>query len=170
MRQICGMGLQSLSARLDYGLPPYFTWALKMIDWTLDQTAQIAYSYERFAQAKVFIFRKWCELAVERHVSTPSDLSGSCQYGSLFMSRVFGGSICGHYQHQYNIIGGRIVDLSHDAMDVGGIRNPYLHEPDFFAIPEKQAALNECLPRVDRWVAQFLVEIEDAKIPLARIK
>jgi len=35
-----------------------------------------------------------------------------------------------------------------------------LHEPDFFAIPEKQAALANCLPRVERWVAQFLDELE----------
>jgi hypothetical protein len=37
------------------------------------------------------------------------------------MNQVFGGSICGHYEHQYNVIGGRIVDLSHDAIDVGRI-------------------------------------------------
>ena len=76
----------------------------------------------------------------------------------------FGGTICGHYEHQYNVIGGRIVDLSHDAIDVGRITNPYLHEPGFFAIPEKQASLNGCLPRVGRWVAQFMAEIADAKI------
>jgi hypothetical protein len=133
-----------------------------MIDWTIDQKAQLAYSYERFAQAKVFVFRKWCELAAERGALPPIDLSGSCQYGSLFMNRVFGGSICGHYEHQYNIIGGRIVDLSHDALDVGSITNPYLHEPDFFAIPEKQASLNDCLPRVEHWVIQFLTEIKDS--------
>ena len=133
---------------------------LKMIDWTVDRDAQLAYSYERFAQAKDFVFRKWCEQAAERHALPPADLSGSCKYGSLFMNQVFGGSICGHYEHQYNIIGGRIVDLSHDAADVGRISNPYLHEPDFFAIPEKQAALANCLPRVERWVAQFLDELD----------
>jgi len=134
-----------------------------MIDWTANQEAQLAYSYERFAQAKVFVFRKWCEWAAERHAVPPTDLSGSCKYGSLFMNRVFGGSICGHYEHQYNIIGGRIVDLSHDAIDVGRIKNPYLHEPDFFAIPEKQASLNGCLPRAECWAAQFIKEIKDSE-------
>ncbi len=131
-----------------------------MIDLTANRQAQLAYSYERFAQAKVFVFRKWCEQAAERGALAPADLSGSCKYGSLFMSQIFGGIICGHYQHQYNIIGGRIVDLSHDALDVGGLRNPYLHEPEFFAIPEKQLSLNTCLPRVELWVIQFLEEIK----------
>lgn len=134
-----------------------------MTDWTTEQEAKLAYSYERFGQSKVFVFRKWCELAVERCILEPTDLSGSCKYGSLFMNRVFGGVIHGHYEHQYNIIGGRIVDLSHDAIDVGRIINPYLHEPDFFAIPERQAVLDDCLPRVERWVIQFLVEIAEAQ-------
>jgi hypothetical protein len=131
-----------------------------MTDWSVNQEAQLAYSYEYFAQAKVFVFRKWCERAVERSMIEPSDLSGACKYGSLFINRVFGGVICGHYQHQYNIVGGRIVDLSHDAMDVGRMTNPYLHEPEFFAIPQKKLALNQCLPRVETWVIQFLAENE----------
>lgn len=140
-----------------------------MTDWTIDREAQLAYSYERFAQAKVFVFRKWCERAVERRALTPIDLSGSCKYGSLFMNQVFGGSICGHYEHQYNMIGGRIVDLSHDAIDVGRITNPYLHEPDFFSIPEKQASLDSCLPRVTRWAIQFMEEIEYCEAPSSSV-
>jgi hypothetical protein len=31
-----------------------------------------------------------------------------------------------------------------------------------FAIPEKQASLKSCLPRVERWVTQFLEEIESS--------
>jgi hypothetical protein len=139
-----------------------------MTDWTIERQAQLTYSYERFAQAKVFVFRKWCERAAERGALPPADLSGSCKYGSLFMNQVFGGVIFGHYQHQYNIIGGRIVDLSHDAIDVGSIKNPYLHEPDFFAIPKKQASLNACLPRVEIWVVQFLAEIKDSEDLLHR--
>ncbi len=135
----------------------------KMIDWTVERKAQLAYSYKHFAKAKVFVFRKWCEKAAERRAPPPTDLSGSCKFGSLFMNQVFGGSICGHYEHQYNIIGGRIVDLSHDAIDVGRITNPYLHEPGFFAIPEKQASLNGCLPRVELWVTQFLEEIKGSE-------
>ncbi len=129
-----------------------------MTDWTAQQQAQRDYSYSEFAHAKIFVFARWCELSVERHKALPTDLSGSCKYGSLFMNQVFGGAIHGHYEHQYNMIGGRIVDLSHDAMDVGKMHNPYRHEPDFFAIPQKKAALNHCLPRVDAWVLRFLAE------------
>jgi hypothetical protein len=135
-----------------------------MTDWTLDRKARIAYSYERFAQAKSFVFRKWCDQAKERGLISPVDLSGSCKYGSLFMNQIFGGKICGHYEHQYNVIDGRIVDLSHDAVDVGRITNPYLHEPDFFVIPEKKASLNKCLPRVKVWVIEFLAEIGVSEI------
>jgi hypothetical protein len=130
-----------------------------MNDWTVNRKARISYSYEHFAQAKAFVFRKWCEQAIERRLLPPTDLSGACKYGSLFINQVFGGSICGHYEHQYNVIDGRIVDLSHDSRDVGRITNPYLHEPEFFNIPEKQASLNSCLPRVERWVNEFLKEI-----------
>lgn len=137
-----------------------------MIDWTIEQEAQLAYTYQRFAQAKVFVFKKWCEQAAERGILPPSDLSGACKFGSLFMQQVFGGRICGHYEHQYNVIGGRIVDLSHDAIDVGRIRHPYLHEPDYFGIPEKQASLNRCAPRVNAWVIQFLQEIDVASASL----
>jgi hypothetical protein len=129
-----------------------------MTDWTSERKAQLAYSYALFAESKVFVFDKWCEQAAERGIAKPADLSGACKYGSLFMNQVFGGSIRGHYEHQYNHIGGRIVDLSHDAADVGRMGNPYLHEPDFFAIPEKRAALLLCVPRVDGWVSEFLKE------------
>lgn len=133
-----------------------------MTDLMKERQAQLIYSDELFAHAKIFMFRKWCEQAADRGAIAPTDLSGSCKYGSLFMNQVFGGLIHGHYEHQYNLIGGRIVDLSHDAKDVGRISNPYLHEPDYFAIPEKQASLNACLPRVELWVSQFLAEIDDA--------
>lgn len=129
------------------------------MDWTAQHEGVLVYSYEHFAHAKAFVFRKWCEHATERQAAIPSDLSGSCKYGSLFMNRVFGGSIRGHYQHQYNRIDGRIVDLSHDSADVAGMTHPYLHAPEFFAVPEQQNSLDLCLPRVERWVVEFLAEV-----------
>ncbi|MFZ4503659.1 MAG: hypothetical protein ACOYM1_06885 [Methylovulum sp.] len=38
-----------------------------------------------------------------------TDLSGSCNEGSLFMKQVFGSTIRGHYQHQDHVINGRTV-------------------------------------------------------------
>lgn len=116
----------------------------------------IAYSPARFADAKAFVFRLWCELALERQAPVPSDLSGACKYGSLFVQGVFGGVIEGHYAHQFNRIDGRLIDLGHDALDVGRMRNPYLHDADYFLIPEYRDRLARCAPRVEAWVAGFL--------------
>lgn len=129
---------------------------MNITDWTAPQTGRLPYSYENFAKAKVFVFGKWRENAVDGKLIQPTDLSGSCKYGSLFMQYVFGGAIRGHYEHQYNFINGRLVDLSHDAVDVGCMSNPYLHEPTYFVIPEFQASLNQCVPRAKIWAEEFL--------------
>lgn len=129
---------------------------MQFTDWTSSRPGHLPYNYENFALAKVFLFGKWCERAAERHVVQPTDLSGACKYGSLFMQCVFGGAIRGHFEHQYNFIDGRLVDLSHDATDVGHMRNPYLHEPDYFALPGMQLSLAQCLPRAELWAAEFL--------------
>jgi len=120
--------------------------------------ALMHYNYARFAHAKDFVFRMWCALAIERQQRTPEDLSGACKYGSLFMQQVFGGSIEGHYAHQFNRIDTRVVDLSHDALDVSRMRTPYLHEAEYFNIPEYRIALQACTPRVDNWTLAFLRE------------
>ncbi len=124
----------------------------------MPNTTPLPYSYARFAHAKAFMFSRWCELATERQTPAPADLSGACKYGSLFVHAVFGGVIEGHYAHQFNRIGGRLVDLGHDALDVGRMHNPYLHDADYFLIPEYQARLASCTPRVESWVAGFLRE------------
>lgn len=125
-------------------------------DWAAPRPAQLPYTYANFARAKVFVFGKWCELAASQHLAVPLDLSGACKYGSLFMQGVFGGELRGHYEHQYNFIAGRLVDLSHDAADVGHMRHPYLHEPEYFAVPELQASLELCVLRTDAWAVEFI--------------
>jgi hypothetical protein len=130
-------------------------------DWTLPRAGALPYSAANFAHAKLFFFGKWCERSAQRELPAPLDLSGACKYGSLFMLCVFGGSLRGHYQHQYNFIDGRLVDLSHDAADVGRMSHPYLHEPDYFRIPEQQASLDLCLPHAQAWAIQF-VALRDA--------
>jgi hypothetical protein len=130
--------------------------SMPITDWTSPRVARMGYSYAHFAAAKVFVFRKWCERAQEQQLTRPDDLSGACKYGSLFMQSVFGGGLRGHFEHQFNLIDGRLVDLSHDAMDVGRMRHPYLHEPDYFAVPELQRSLATCLPRAEGWATEFL--------------
>ena len=118
--------------------------------------ALLVFSSIEFDRAKKFIFKKWCERAAERGEPKPLDLSHSCKYGSLFMSMVFGGVIEGNYQHQYNMIGGDIVDLSHDAADVLALREPYYHEAELFGIDEHVASIENCRPRVEAWVKEFM--------------
>jgi hypothetical protein len=129
-----------------------------LIDWTSARPGRLRYSHVHFAEAKAFLLDQWGRLGVARGAqpSAPGDLSGACKYGSLFAQYVFGGAIRGHFEHQYNLIEGRLVDLSHDALDVGHMRHPYQHEPDFFLLPELQRSLGLCVPRAERWGAEFL--------------
>ncbi|WP_430330549.1 hypothetical protein, partial [Salmonella enterica] len=53
---------------------------------------------------RISCFTSGAELAVGRNAVAPPDLSGACRCGSLFMNRVFGGSLRGHVQHPYNYI------------------------------------------------------------------
>ncbi len=130
------------------------------VDWTSPRSGLLSYNAANFALAKAFFFGKWCERSARRELPVPLDLSGSCKYGSLFMQCVFGGALHGHYQHQYNVIDGRLVDLSHDAADVSRMSHPYLHEPDYFLIPEMQASLDLCLPHAQAWAIQFMAQQE----------
>jgi hypothetical protein len=128
------------------------------MDWSQPQAGQRAWSPAQFAGTQAFVLQQWRRWAVLRQAAAPQDLSGACRYGSLFMCRLYGGAIRGHYQHQYNDLQGRHVDLSRDAADVQAMRDPWQHEPLYFQVPELQRALQTCLPRVDDWVAQFLSE------------
>lgn len=81
------------------------------------------------------------------------------------MQQVFGGAIRGHYQHQYNWIDGRVIDLSRDAADVSAMLRPYAHDADYFGLPRQQRSLVGCQPRVDLWVREFLREVEAGANP-----
>jgi len=129
---------------------------MEFVDWTSPRPGRVVYSDHNFAAAKTWFFACWTDFAEERKAQAPGDLSGSCKYGSIFMQSAFGGAIRGHYAHQYNVIGGRRVDLSHDALDVGRMHNPYLHEQDYFQVPELQASLAACTPRAERWASAFV--------------
>lgn len=129
---------------------------MSFVDWTSPRPGRVIYTSARFATAKGWFTERWAGWASERGLDATADLSGACKYGSIFMQSVFGGSIRGHYEHQYNFIDGRIVDLSHDALDVGRMRHPYLHEPGYFEVPRLQASLSACRPRAERWATEFV--------------
>lgn len=72
------------------------------------------------------------------------------------MQSISGGAIRGHFEHQYKFIDGRLVDPSDDALDVGRMHHPCLHEPEYFSLPELQAARVSCQPRAERWAHEFI--------------
>jgi len=129
---------------------------MNTLAWTDDIVGRLPYSGANFALAKAFFYAAWCVWAAERQAPCPADLSGSCKYGSLFMRSVFGGALRGHYQHQFNLIDGQLVDLSHDAQDVARMALPHRHEPEYFDVPELQASLLGCQPRAEAWAQAFI--------------
>jgi hypothetical protein len=124
---------------------------------TIIHAALLVLTDGELALAQAFVLKKWCERAHERGEIAPFDLSHSCKYGTLFMHIVFGGTIAGNYQHQFNIIEGRVVDLSATAADVLAMSQPYMQEPELFEAPEHIASMTSCRLRVDTWVAEFML-------------
>jgi hypothetical protein len=107
------------------------------------------------AKASAFVFEKWKERAAERGEPTPTDLSNSCKFSSLFAQALFGGQIAGNYDHQYLDFNGKVIDLNVDAADVDALKNPYANDPKFLRHPDFKASLASCKPRVAKWVKEF---------------
>lgn len=82
-------------------------------------------------------------------------LSGAFPCGSRLMRSVFGPSIRSHFQRQHNRIGGCIVDLSHDARDVGRMSRPHRHERGCLQVPDVQSSLSGCLRRAGLMAGAF---------------
>lgn len=114
---------------------------------------------ENLQAAKAFLFQKWKERAAERYEKEPTDMSRSCKFVSQFGKKVFGGRIEGHWEHQYNVINGEVVDLNADAQDVKRLAKPYQHDPTFWGNREHKASMKSCLPRVNTWVEEFLKQM-----------
>jgi hypothetical protein len=108
--------------------------------------------------AKAFVFEKWKERAAEMGRSTPEDLSYACKFTSIFAQRVFGGELRGNYDHQYLVThDGKIVDLNEEARDVLELGDDaHEHDDEFFGSDDHEASLASCLPRVEKWVQEFL--------------
>jgi len=120
---------------------------------------------ENISKAKDFVLAKWKERSVERGSSEPVDLSYSCKFCTLFVKQVFGGRIEGNFDHQYNVIDGEIVDLSSDSEDVRSHDDPYHHDKLFFGSKDHLESLSSCLPRVEKWVDLFIMQMcQDARI------
>ena len=110
---------------------------------------------ENIKKAKDFVFQKWKERAIERMAREPMDLSSACKFSSLFVKMVFGGTIKGSWGHQYNDIGGRVVDINSDAGDVLSLADPHFHDRKFIGNRGHNESLESCMPRVKKWVEEF---------------
>lgn len=110
---------------------------------------------DNIAKVKEFVFKKWQERAVERG-ETVRDLSNSCKFTSMFAQKIFGGEIRGNYNHQYLVLGNKIIDLNDEADDVLKMKNPWQHDKKFFGKRDHKASMKSCEPRVDQWVEEFI--------------
>ena len=120
---------------------------------------KVALNAQTLNLARDFVYDSWCERSRELGYSPafmPSDLSGSCKFSSLFVQRVFGGTVEANYHHCFNRIDGVVIDLNEHAMDVLSMDNPYLHDEVFANDPEFHESLESCLPRVEKWASEFI--------------
>ena len=128
-------------------------------EWLATDTVGLfTLSPETLATAKEVLMAGWKQRAAERGLPEPSDLAGACKFASLFAKIAFGGTIEGAYEHQYNVIHGKMFDLSEQAGHDG-----IEHDYTFFGNSEHLESLESCLPRVRGWI-ENLVDLLQAKM------
>lgn len=115
---------------------------------------RLAPTEEIVRAASDFVFEKWVERAKERGWELPTDLSWACKFASLFAVCVFGGRMRGNDEHQYAVhptYG--IIDLTNGVMgrEMG-------HDAGWWANKDHVESMQSCVPRVERWVEEFLRE------------
>jgi hypothetical protein len=126
------------------------------------------------AAAKSFALRKWQERAREQRRDVPTDLSNGCKFASMFAYRVFGGQMRGNWHHQFvELPDGTRVDLTdaagvpsehseHPGMSPKKV-DPYKHDKRFWFNRDHRETLESCIPRVDKWVEEFLAQFGQGK-------
>lgn len=101
----------------------------------------------------------WIKRAKERSLPVPSDMSGGCKFSTLLIKSLFGGVICGNYDHQFNVINGHIIDINEHCQDVLALRakgiDPYTVDTLFLFSPDHLESMFSCMDRVNDWVATF---------------
>lgn len=113
---------------------------------------------ENIETVRGFLLQKW----QERHVKNggdpaalPTDLSDSCKFTALFGSVAFGADIAGNYDHVYNLLDGRIIDINAGAADVIALGNPYRHDERFIESDDFRDSVESCVRRVSGWIEEF---------------
>lgn len=109
--------------------------------------------------ARAFVFKQWIARAIELgHQPLPMDLTNSCKFSSLFAQRVFGGTIEANESHCFNRINGKVVDINEFAMDTISLDEPHECDEYFMEEPEFHESMTSCLPRVERWCDEFIIQ------------
>lgn len=124
--------------------------------------AKLEATPENLQRASEFVLKKWRERAAERGYPEPEDLSSSCKFSSLFAQAIFGGQIQGHYEHQYVVLNGEIIDLNKDAADVKAMDDPHDHDESWFGNDEHIDSMESCKPRVMDWVREFRAGLNES--------
>ena len=143
---------------------------MKYTDLSTEKKPIIQLNPNSWKAAQEFAYEKMCERATEFGLARPFDLSHGCKFSSLFVQRTFGGKIEGNEFHYFNKIRGKIHDLNEFAFDVSNLDDPYLHDPQEIMQIDYLESLESCLPRVNRWVAEFFEIAKDNNWIISRAK
>jgi hypothetical protein len=113
---------------------------------------------ENMKAVRSFCLEKWRERHLEMggaETDLPNDLSNSCKFTALLGAVIFGADIGGNYDHVFNVLDGRIIDINAEAADVKALANPYRHDDDFIASGDFQDSMDTCIDRVEGWICEF---------------
>jgi hypothetical protein len=115
-------------------------------------------SEENIAAVGAFCLQKWQERHVENKGSpdeVPQDLSNACKFTALFGSVVFGADIGGNYDHVFNVLDGKVIDINAGSADVMALAHPYRHDDTFIGSGDFQDSMDTCVSRVEDWICEF---------------
>lgn len=153
----------------DFGWEPY---DLDTNYMSFPEPGRLPATPENIARAQQFVFKKWLEYHQERAAyggpnakyHMPTDLTNSCKFSSLFAREIFGGRLRGNEAHQFvEAPDGTIIDLNIDADDVKQLGDyAHRHMSGFWGNPDHRDSVNSCIPRVGRWVEEFMREMNIA--------
>ena len=127
-------------------------------NWLDDEAAtETVVSEQALGIALNILTNGWRQRANDRNEPAPVDNSNSCKFATILVKTIFGGTIEGNYDHQYNVIDGVIIDLNKDCDDVITLKekkqNPYRHDSIFFQSEDHLDSMLSCIPRIATWLS-----------------
>jgi hypothetical protein len=105
------------------------------------------------AELREFVLERWKERAAERGLPEPADLANACKFSALFVKSVLGGRIVGNWDHAFNEVDGKVVDIC--AAENAHLADPYRRDGAFMRDDAAIESFESCLPRVADWVRLF---------------